>query len=110
MRTVPFLNEKGEVIGSATISHDGIEADVTITTSGEVLAVLEAAAVSIGYTCTISVALPKALPCDHMHCKNAAVWRVALGSAPAKNICAAALHHYLSQRCGEQLYVERIRS
>lgn len=49
MKTVPFLNEKGEQVGTATITEDGLEADITISADGTVLKALrETTAISCG--------------------------------------------------------------
>lgn len=59
MKTVPFLNEKGEQVGTATISDDGIEADITISADYEVLKSLrDMDAVSMGYYFTSGDAQP----------------------------------------------------
>lgn len=50
MKTVPFLNQRGEQVGTATISTDGLEADITIDADYDVLKDLADSSLSIGFT------------------------------------------------------------
>lgn len=48
MRTVPFLNEKGEVVGSAVVSEDGTTAKIT-TSEPSMIVKLSDPQISLGY-------------------------------------------------------------
>lgn len=50
MKTVPFLNEKGEIVGTATISDDGSTAQITIDLGSNAVAeLLSESGISLGY-------------------------------------------------------------